>query len=158
MIILNLTLILIFVNILVNEGGKYVNNKIIYTGIIKKCTNLDKFKLHGEKDIVIDFDEKNKISMKTDFYSEILDENAILICITENEYVWINRYKKIPNEFLAYIQNKEYGFQIETLVGANIPIEIISIKPWSNNLLYVDKESLKPYFEKEKGEKNTVKK
>lgn len=64
-------------------------------------------------------------------YSDIIDKEAILIKVNEEKYIWID-----------LLTNKTEKF----LVNLGIPIKTIGIFPTSDNQLFVDKETLKPYF------------
>ena len=111
-----------------------MHSKDIFIGTIKKCTNLYGYENYGDEHFVPEFQICSTIHGSLRKYVEKIDEKAILIKVDDNNYVWLESINSKIDEFLI-----NRGFAMNT----------IGVSPVSNNSLFVDKETLKPYFDKE---------
>ena len=115
----------------------------IYIGKIKKCRNLEGYKLYGDSRYVYDFSIN-----KTEFgYIEnnayVVDDCAVLIRVSEYSFIWLKSITSFVDEVKVNL-----GFDFDT----------IGIRPTKDNSIFVDYDSLVPYYRNELTSGITVKK
>lgn len=108
-----------------------MKSKNIFIGTVKKCKNLYCYKQYGDEKYFGDFRIGSTEIGTIHRYTDIIDEKAILIKVNEEKYIWIDLLTKAD----------------EVLVNLGIPINIIKTFPTCDGALFVDKKTLKPYFE-----------
>lgn len=120
-----------------------MKNRDIYIGTIKKCNSLYCYKKYGEKAYIGDFRINNtEIGQMYDFV-DVISDQAILIKVTDNKYIWLNKIQ---------------SFGDELRVNLGISPKTISTYPSNDKDLFVDTKTLIPYFENEKDESLNVNK
>lgn len=108
-----------------------MKSKNIFTGTIKQCNNLYFYNQYGDEHYFGDLQiGKNQIGT-IHRYTEIIDKNAILIKVNEEQYIWIDSLTTKTDEFL---------------VNLGIPTKTIGVIPYSDNSLFVDKKTITPLF------------
>lgn len=115
----------------------------IYIGKIKKCRCLDGYKEYGDSRYVKDFSIN-----KTEFgYIEnnayVVDDCAVLIRVNEYSFIWLRSVTSFIDEVKVNL-----GFSIDT----------IGIRPTMDGSLFVDFNSLVPYYHNDLNKSTTVKK
>ena len=115
----------------------------IYLGTIKKCNNIYCYKKYGEKRVVGDFQLRSVGVGTTYKYVDKVYDNAVLIKINEDEYIWL--------DFNQYLQKESFNNFKNTY-------QYLNTVPITDKELFVDKDSLKPYFEKNEKERISVRK
>lgn len=114
----------------------------ILVGTIKKCNNLYRYKEYGEERYIGDFIIGHTKIGSTHKYVDTVCNEAILIKVNEDKYMWLNLLTSFTDEILANL---------------GIPIKVINTFPSTDNDYFVDKNSLRPYFENNKNIKINVK-
>lgn len=113
----------------------------IFIGTIKKCNNIYCYEKYGEEryvgDCIIGHTEVGEIHR----YVDTITENAILIKVGK-KYIWLDLLTTFTEEFL---------------VNLGIPINAFNTFPSTDNELFVDEESLAPYFENTEDKNLSVK-
>lgn len=109
-----------------------MKNKNIFVGTIKFCNDLESYKKYGEERFVGDFEicHTQIGSLKT--YVQQVDDQAILIKIDEERFIWLKSLTSIIDEILI-----DFG----------LPIKVIETSPSMDNCLFIDRSSLRPYFD-----------
>jgi len=120
-----------------------MKTKDIYTGTIKKVNNLYCYKKYGEERYGGHFKTSSLEVGQTHKYVEVVEKSAVLIKLNDDEYVWV--------DFLT-------NFIEEALANFGISFHKISIIPHSDNQLFVDKNTIQPYFKNEDNKDISVKK
>lgn len=110
-----------------------MKSKNIFIGTIKECKNLYWYERCGDEQYVSDFKIGRTQIGTIHKYVDIIDKEAILIRINEKKYIWINLLTKYD----------------EFLVNVGIGVKTISTFPTSDHQLFVDEQTLKPYFKDE---------
>lgn len=118
-----------------------MNTNQIYIGTIKKCRNVYLYEKYGEKRYIGDFSINNMECGYIDNIIEIITDEAILIKLEENKFVWINQIETLKDRLL---------------VNLGIPSKIITVSPVIDKDLFVDKKTLIPYFSKEEEQNISV--
>lgn len=112
----------------------------VYTGNINICTQYDRHNAFENK-LIMDQQE-----ISSDHFGYIIrdgklyKENATLIKIKHGGYIDIDEFKSILDYFDIKRNMEEKGF---TLGGIMMPTSAYGV-----DTLYVDKDSLKPYYDK----------
>lgn len=108
-----------------------MKSKDIYIGTIKKCGDIYWYEKYGEErfspDCVIGSTTFGRIKK----YAEPVCDNAILIKVDDKTFIWIDMINSKLDEFL---------------ISLGIAVKTIKTYPTSSYSLYVDENSLKPYF------------
>lgn len=111
-----------------------MKTKNLFTGTIKKCNNLYYYNQYGEEHYFGDM-QIGKIQIGTIHrFVDVIDEKAVLIKVNEDEYIWLNTLTNKIDELFVNI-----GIPIKT-------INTISTIPYSENSLFVDKNTIEPIF------------
>ena len=118
-----------------------MNTNKIYIGTIKKCRNVYLYEKHGEKRYIGDFSINNMECGYIDNIVEIITEEAILIKLGENKFVWINQIETLKDKLL---------------VNLGITSKIITDSPVIDKDLFIDTKTLIPYFSKEEEQNISV--
>ena len=117
-----------------------MKNKDVYVGIIKKCNNLYFYERYGEKRFVGDCQIGPVMIGSIHTYVDVVAEKAILIKVNEEQFIWLDDL----NNFVDGL-----------LVDLGFPIKLIGTVPFATGELFVDKDSLVPYYiEEEKKTRN----
>lgn len=111
-----------------------MNTNQIYIGTIKKCRNIYLYENHGEKRYIGDFIINHIECGYIDNIVETITDEAILIKTNTNKYVWLNQVESLKDEILLEI---------------GLPNKIINSLPIKDNDLFVDENTLIPYFQNE---------
>lgn len=106
----------------------------IFIGTVKKCGDIYWYNQFGEERFVGDFKIGSSITGSIHKYVNIIDDKAILIKINEDKYIYFDMITT-PIE--------------KILLSLGIPVKVIGTQPFHSNELYVDKKTLKPYFQNE---------
>lgn len=122
---------------------KKLKNCDVYVGTIKKCDDFYNYEKYGEKkeyyELIVGSIRFGEVRQ----YVTKVDEQAILIKVNDDQYVWI---KSLTN------------FVDEVLVDLGIAINTIKTFPTEDDELFVDRSTLVPYFENFRDQKLKVKK
>lgn len=110
-----------------------MKNRILLIGTVKQCKNVYCYETYGDQKYFPDFELGNVEFGTVQRYTDITEENAILIKISDKKYIWLVRK-----------DNKL------------IDIVVISSYPKKNNDLFVDTKTLEQYTKKSKDK--TIKK
>lgn len=122
-----------------NKGSILKGN--VYVGKIKKCLNLYNYNLYGDERYIGDFEIGHGIEVGTlHKYTEVLNDEAILIKIADNQYVCIDDLNGVLDEFL---------------LNLGLSANILGDFPISDNSYFVSE--LRPYFIEEVNDKVSVK-
>lgn len=105
----------------------------IYIGTIKKCNDWYNYTTRGEK-YVTDNKQFNTV--------EVIENNAVLIKIGETEFIPLKSLNTFVDDILIDLGKK---------------IAVIYIEPEFNNNLFVDKETIVPYYSNNLEEKIKIK-
>jgi len=102
----------------------------VYVGNIKQCLNIDSYNSYGDgySDIICYID--GKPIKKTETFTKVIASMVILIKVSETEYVW--------TDFLS-LREDELDF-------IDLSKNIVKNSPLHTGALFVDEESLIPYF------------
>jgi len=119
-----------------------MKNKDIFIGTIKKCNNLYCYNEYGEERYVGDFRTRCVESGFIHRYVDIIDEEAMLIKVNDEEYIWVN---------------STLNFMNELFVNVGIPVKTIGICPTYDNDYFIDKETVVPYFKEDENKRVSVK-
>lgn len=104
----------------------------IFIGRIKKCRNVYLYKQYGDSRYVPDF-SINKTEFGTiENYAYEVDSCAILIKATENQFIWLNSLT---------------SFFDEAKVNLGFSVNALETLPTQDGELFVDIDSLVPYYE-----------
>ena len=111
-----------------------MNSKDIFVGTVKECSDIRAYKEYGEELYIPDF-----VLGKTEFgttykYVKVVDDKAVLIKVDEKNYIWLDMLESRMDEFL---------------VNLGIAVKTIGTSPSCSGQLYVDAQTLEPYFEEE---------
>lgn len=107
------------------------NDKEMFTGKIERCLNIYNYIMYGKERLVPD-SELGHIKFHTLYqYTQTAYEDAILLKINEDNYIWLNA----PQEETTPLLQKLGIFQ-----------KHITTTPEKDYDLFVDKESLIPYI------------
>jgi len=88
-----------------------------YIGTLKVCNDLYFYERYGEARYVADFSMRSLTTGTIHIYAEVLCENAVLLKIENEKYLWINNGEQ----------------------------RLLDIKPSKDELIFVDKDTLVPY-------------
>ena len=111
-----------------------MKSKNVFKGTIKKCEDFYSYMKYGEERYVGDF-KVGKIEVGTTYkYANIIDEEAILLKMNDKKFVWLDLVNTKAEEIL---------------VNLGIACNAISTSPVCNNDIFVDEETLEPYFKGE---------
>ena len=111
-----------------------MKSKNVFKGTIKKCEDFYSYMKYGEERYVGDF-KVGKIEVGTTYkYANIIDEEAILLKMSDKKFVWLDLVNTKAEEIL---------------VNLGIACNAISTSPICNNDIFVDEETLEPYFKAE---------
>lgn len=115
----------------------------IFIGNIKKCVKYEEHTMLGVNTVIDDcsigYDRFGYVEEKSELYKE----NAILIKNKNGGYIDIERLNSVLDLIKISHDVTKNGYRLGGLIMSTIPHSV--------NCLYVDKESLKPYFkDKEK--------
>ena len=114
----------------------------IFIGKIKKCRNVYQYKQYGDSRYVPDF-SINKTEFGTiENYAYVVRDVAVLIKATENKYIWLNTLT---------------SFIDEVKVNLGIEVNALNCEPTQDGELFVDIDSLVPYYEDELDKNISVK-
>lgn len=119
-----------------------MKGKDIYTGTIKKCTNIYNYNKYGEEHFFEEFRAGHTVIGTTHKYVDIIDEKAVLIKVDESRYIVPNTIANKFDEFLLSL-----GICNSDTIGTT---------PCHDNQLFVDEETIKPLF-KDDNEKISIK-
>ena len=103
----------------------------IFIGTIRQCICINRYEEYGDEKFFPEFEINHNIFGSTEKYTKQITDQAILIRVNENKYIWINHLT---------------SFKDDLLVNLGLPIKAISTKPSCDNDLFVVEDSLKPYF------------
>ena len=112
-----------------------MNTNQIFVGTIKKCNNVYLYERYGEERYAGDFVICNTEYGHIENYTDMITDQAILIKMNETEYVWLKQIQTIKDQILTNLGH---------------PSKVINTFPSHNGDLFVDEQSLIPYFENEK--------
>lgn len=116
----------------------------VYLGTIKRCTNIYRYNQRGETWLEGSWRIGSITESFIHRYAYIVEEKAILIKIKDDEFIWIDMVNNVKDVILCMLGSYK---------------KIIPIKPSFDNQLFVDKNTLVPYYkEEEKEQKTKVKK
>ena len=111
-----------------------IKNAEVYIGTIKECIDVKKYKLYGDKRTVMATEWK---TMTTKFqcgfqenYTKIINQQAIIIKTEDNELY-------------------EYKLKLEDNIKLKNPIFSILTEPEDNEDIFLDENTLVPYYEKQ---------
>lgn len=110
----------------------------VFVGTIKRCNNFYCYEKYGEEKYFADCRVGHTEFGTLSRYVDIIDEQAILIKVAEDEYIYLKSLKN-PLE--------------EILVDLKIYNKTITTYPSEDNELFVEEDTLVPYFEN-KDDKN----
>lgn len=116
-----------------------MKNVTVYIGTIKKCLDLENYRIHGDNNGRIMVEERTATSASlnrliTAFYTKTINEQAILIKDKNNLYY---QYK-LTNSFIDNMKIKTKSIN-SALLG----------KPLFPDDLFVDENTLIPYYEEQ---------
>lgn len=115
------------------------NDKEMFTGKIERCLNIYNYIMYGKERLVPD-SELGHIKFHTLYqYTQTAYEDAILLKINEDNYIWLNA----PQEETTPLLQRLGIFQ-----------KHITTTPEKDYDLFIDKNSLIPYFPAPKKEKH----
>lgn len=123
------------------ERSDIMNTNQIYVGTIKKCGNVYLYKKYGEERYAGDFTIGHTEYGHIESYTDIINNQAILIKIDINKYVWLKQINTVKDQFLTNI---------------GLPVKVINASPEHDNDLFVDENSLIPYFSNEESKNISV--
>jgi len=103
----------------------------VYIGTVKQCNDIYWYERRGEQYFEGDFIIGHTISGRMRNYVDVISDKAILIEVSENNYVWFDLSNTIKDRIL---------------MGLGIAVNVIGIKPHYDREYFVDKSTLKPYF------------
>lgn len=118
-----------------------MNTNQVYIGTIKKCKNIYLYEKHGEKRYIGDYIINHTEYGYIDNIVEIITDQAVLIKMNDNKYVWINQIESLKDKLL---------------VNLGITSKIINDYPIMDKDLFVDKNTLIPYFKNENEDKISI--
>lgn len=118
----------------------------IFIGDIRKCTKYEAHNIFSSSFFIGDECIGSDAFGYIDLESEIYKENAILIKIENGGYVDLERFNSILDYIRIYKDIRKDGYM---LGGLMMPTSANNI-----NSLFVDEESLKPYYTTKKIPKN----
>ena len=108
-----------------------MKNSDIYIGTIKKCNDVYCYEKYGEERYVGSFKINNTELGEVHKYVDVITDQAILIKVNNEKYIWLNQIET---------------FSDELLVNLGIAKKTINTQPSNDNDLFVEKNTLIPYF------------
>ncbi len=123
-----------------------MDSKQIFIGNIKKCTKYDISTTFSSETYIgeqcISCDSFGYIQEE----SEIAKENAVLIRVAKSRYVDIDSYRSAVDYFKVR----------QSLTGTRMNMDgiVMSTSPYHVGCLFVDEDSLQPYYTEEQDPKN----
>ena len=111
-----------------------MKNLTVYVGTIKKCLNLEEYKLNGDETFITETQHSTIEIGLVECNTTIINKQAILIKNKTNNYYEF----KLTNTLLD---------NINIILG--LSKNVISNKPKQNDDIFVDESTLVPYYEKQ---------
>jgi len=115
----------------------------IFVGTIEKCSSAYFYNLYGKERYIGEFIINHREIGSIVSYSKQITDQAILIRVNEDKYIWINHLT---------------NFMDDLLVNLGFSIKVINTSPSCDDELFVVKDSLKPYFNNTQNENLSVNK
>lgn len=109
-----------------------MDSKDVFKGTIKRCKDVESYNKYGGEHYCGDFRIGHTEIGTLHKYVEVIDENAILIKVSEYGYIWLDR---VTSKF------------DELLVNLGIAVNTIGTEPFIDNALFIDETTLEPIFE-----------
>lgn len=119
-----------------------MKGKDIYTGTIKKCTNIYNYKKYGDEHFFEEIRTGHTVIGTTHKYVDIIDEKAVLIKVGESSYI---KPSSITNKFEEILL--KLGIYNSISIGTS---------PCIDGEILVDQETITPLF-KDDNEKISIK-
>ena len=114
----------------------------IFTGTIKKCDDIYFYERYGESRFVPSYRTCSTVVGSTHFYSDVVEENTLLIKVDDDNYV---RVQSLNGFFEVLFANRGIAFHT------------IGTRPHFDGDYYVDKETVVPYFKSNENGRINVK-
>lgn len=105
--------------------------KYVFTGTVKRCHDVYWFNEYGDQRYVPDFRIGNIEVGSIRQYADVVDKEAVLVKVDDSQYVWLDMVKTLADE---------------VKIDLGISNLVIYGKPFFNGALFVDEDTLFPYF------------
>ena len=108
-----------------------MKSRDVFFGTIKKCEDLYNYKKYGDEHYTAELIIGKTEIGTTHKYADVIDEEAVLVKIDDENYMWIDMIDNKLDEFL---------------LNLGISYKTISTTPTKENRLFVDEDTIEPYF------------